>query len=173
MFEYAEASLSPRTQAKADIHMTACPACRELLRQHRQAAQCLGEGFLMATTQVTFGAAEQRRLIAALRQLSDKSSDLHLFSRWWRRVAWISATAAIVCIGLLLISRLPLRDRPTHRASPDGPTLVRFSYCAPSYTFVQEDDFVIDSLVCTPRIIEQTLWNQPSPSRKPANQPAL
>lgn len=177
IFEHAEGSLSPRAQAAAERHLASCATCRELARQHRECARLLAEGFLRETERIAFAGEEQRRLVAALQQQPVQVHETHLLSDWWRRVAWIGASAAVL-IGLFLMAGFPFRDRPAVPASSaadisDAPILVRFSYCAPTYTFWREDDLVIDSLSCTPMFIEHTLWNQKAASTKSGNQSRL
>jgi hypothetical protein len=174
VFEYMEGSLSPRTHAAAERHSTNCSICRELVLQQRESARLLTEGFRRNTAAIAFTADGERRLIAALQQPSVNVHDAPVFFYWWRRVAWVGAGAAVLVIALVFTKGLPFRsDRPAAVSSDVGsgntPILVRFSYCSPIYTFRREGELVTDSLSCTPRLIEQTLWVERNQKPDPTN----
>jgi hypothetical protein len=68
-------------------------------------------------------------------------------------------------IAACLMTGLPFRsntarqgDGSVQASNPAASVSVQLSYCAPAYTFRQEGDLVIDCLICTPRVVEQTLW---------------
>jgi len=174
VFEHVEGSLSPKTHAAVERHLANCSTCRDLARQQRESARLLAEGFRHDTQAIAFTADGERRLIAALQQWPVNVHDAPVLFDWWRRVAWIGAGAAVLVIVLVFIKGFHIRsDRPaavsSDVGSPNTPILVRFSYCSPIYTFRREGDLVTDSLSCTPRLIEQTLWVEQNQKPGPTN----
>jgi hypothetical protein len=169
LFEYVEESLSARTNAAAESHLANCPSCRKIAQQHRQFARSLSARFHRAAEPASFSREEQDRLVTAL-QRERIVHDTQLVTSWWPRLAWIGASAAVLIIALFLMNRFPVRKRPSSGAGvASTPTVIQYSYCAPSYTFERRGDFVIDSLSCTPFLVQQTLWvernKQPSSTK--------
>jgi len=159
LFEYVEESLSAGTHAAAESHLARCSTCREVAQQHRQFARSLSDGFHRAAESTSFSSEEQDRLVSVLQGESTKIPDSHLVTGWWPRLAWIGASAAVLIIALFLMNRFPVRKRPSSGAAVvSTPTVIQYSYCAPSYSFERRGDFVIDSLSCTPFLVQQTLW---------------
>jgi len=161
LLEYTEGSLAQGTHEAAERHLVNCSICRQIVQQHQEFGRLLADDLRHNAASIRFSPEEQGRLVDALRQQDANEPARELISNWWSRLAWIGASAAVLVVGLFVITGLPFRSTP-RAPRPDHvlnrPMLVRFSYCEPSYTFHREADFVTDSIGCNPRTIEQTLW---------------
>jgi hypothetical protein len=106
-----------------------------------------------------------RRVLNAIREQSQPSRPAKLPGSWWPKLAWATAVGTALIIAVCLMIGSPFSSNPARQANNGWPASnpatsvsVRLSYCALAYTFRREGDLVIDSLVCTPRVVEQTLW---------------
>lgn len=74
----------------------------------------------------------------------------------------------MILVTIFLVTGLRLRYWQTVQSPGDdsGPAIsLRISYCEPIYTFRADGNFVIDSLTCQPRIVEESIQLSQSQTR--------
>ena len=161
LYEYLDGTLSPRAQAAAESHLSGCAACRQALQAERQVAQSLSDKFRQTTDSLQLPPVVQHRVLAALadQRSAPAEEQGRVFS--WGRLAWplgLAASVLLLVAGVFLCVRA---SRPqTGPAQPrlaGGEVLVQFSYVVPTYTFRQEDGFVIDALTYQTNVVNERL----------------
>jgi anti-sigma-K factor RskA len=161
LFEFLDGTLPPDKRAGAERHLTECGACREAVRQHQQWAQSLPARFRRETESLALRPEVKRRIEAALAAKASAPAEEHPLLGIWRRIAWPAAIAASLLVAAGLSLRGPLRGRvqkaETARRPEPAVISIRVSYCNPTYTFRRENNLVIDTLTCTPHVVEENL----------------
>jgi anti-sigma factor RsiW len=171
VFDYLDGSLSARARAAADAHLGSCNACRQALQQNRQFAQFLTGRFHQETESLALRPQVRRRIQAAVETASAPVSRPVRMLAWWPRLAWRprlawgTAIAAALLVAVSLLTWFPLgRHAPLEQMAQSRPHATQaavalcFSYCAPTYNFHLEGDFVVDSLTCNPCVVQETVW---------------
>ena len=161
IYEYLDRSLSPRAQAAAEEHLSACAACRQMVNRQRQIAQSLSAKFRGATESLQLAPDVGRRVIAVLaeqREASDHQQGNVIFWRPW------ALPLAIAALGLLLLAGFFFFVRPPGPGVPhsqphiaQNEVSVHLSYLVPIYTFRREGGFVIDALTYQTNVIDESL----------------
>jgi anti-sigma factor RsiW len=161
LYEYLDGTLSPGAQAAAETHLSGCAACRQTLQAQRQIAQSLSEKFRRTTDPLRLPPEVQRRVLAAFadQRRAPTEEQGSVFS--WGRLAWPLGLAASVLLIVAAVFLCVRASRPrTGPAQPRlarGEVLVQLSYVVPTYTFRQEDGFVIDALTYQTNVVNERL----------------
>jgi predicted anti-sigma-YlaC factor YlaD len=161
IYEYLDGSLSPRAQAAAEEHLSACAACRQMVSQERRSAQSLSEKFRRATDSLQLPPEFGHRVLAALADEHRAPDEQQRIALFWRRLAWPLAAAAS---GLVLLAGFFFLMRPPGPGVPhslphvaENEVSVHLSYVVPIYTFRREGGFVIDALTYQTNVIVERL----------------
>ena len=160
LFEYLEGSLSRRAQAAAQRHLEECDACRQCVQEMQRTTEILSRRFRRDTESLTLYSNLQTRILAAVEKKSASPGAVPFLPGFWRPFAWSGVGAAVLVVSVFLITALQLRHKRAAQSfgGDSGAAIsIRISYCDPTYTFRTEGNFVIDSLTCQPRILEESL----------------
>jgi anti-sigma factor RsiW len=164
IFEYVDGSLSPRAQAAAKRHLEECDACRQKVNELQRTGQSLSIHFRQATESLTLSPKVTRRIMAAVEEESTSPAAIHFFARFWQPLAWLGTGVALLLLSVFLVTGFPNGLRVRHRGTAEsfrgdsGAAIsIRIAYCEPTYTFRSDGNSVIDSLICQPRIVEESL----------------
>ena len=164
LFDYLDGALSRGARTAAGRHLAQCEACRQLLRRQQQAAHALSERFHRDTAAMALGPEAPQRILAALAKHSAGQAERHLLAGFWPRLAWLAAVTACL-VAAWLMTGLPFGPRGERAGATrssghetGAAVSIDISYCAPTYVFRREGNFVIDALICQPRVAAQTLW---------------
>jgi anti-sigma factor RsiW len=162
LYEYLDETLSPAQLAAAKAHLVGCDVCRAAVKREQQLAQILSGGLERIAEAVTLETADQQRLAAAVqRKIAPAPARPHV--PFWKYLISPYAVSALLIIAIFaahffLAGHHPkgaIARAPETKASPD--VQVNLSYCAPSYIFRREGNFVVDALTCDPRTANETL----------------
>lgn len=161
IYEYLDRSLSPRAQAAAEEHLSACAACRQIVSRERQLAQSLSENFRGAADSLQLPPEVGRRVLAALaeqRHAPREEQDKLVFWRRWALPLEFAASGLLLLAGFFFFVRAPgpgaVHPQP-HLAQ--GGISLQFSYVVPTYTFRQESGSVIDALTYQTNVVNERL----------------
>jgi predicted anti-sigma-YlaC factor YlaD len=163
LYEYLDCALSPSDMAFLRRHLDECTACRQIFQREMDFARVTSSGLERAVEEVRLEPAARRR-IARVAEINLTRSVRHYVPAFWMRLAWRFAAAAAVLVlimGALHRFGSHPRSQPerAHVSMPLATTeiLVNLSYFAPSYTFHQDSNTVVDCLVYEPRVTEASL----------------
>ena len=161
IYEYLDRSLSPRAQAAAEEHLSACAACRQIMSRERQITQSLSEKFQGAADSLQLPPEVGRRVLAALaerRHVPRQQQDKLVFWRRWALPLELAASGLLLLAGLFFFVRAtgPGAVHPQPHLAQGGIS-VQFSYVVPTYTFRQESGSVIDALTYQTNVVNERL----------------
>lgn len=152
IFEYMDETLSASARDAAEQHLSGCASCREALSRQRQVAHSLSNRFQGETESVHLPPEIGRRVMAAIatERPAWRARLAGLIS--WPRLAWPVATAAmlLVAAGLVVMMR---NSRPP---LADGAIRVQLYYVVPTYTFRNQEGFVVDSMGQVTAVVNET-----------------
>jgi hypothetical protein len=130
--------------------------------------EVLSNRFRRDTDSLTLYPNLQTRIMAAVERKSASPPAVPFLPGSWRPFAWLGAAVALILVTIFLVTGLRLRYWQTVQSPGDdsGPAIsLRISYCEPIYTFRADGNFVIDSLTCQPRIVEESIQLSQSQTR--------
>lgn len=155
LFDYVDGALSRRAQAAAERHLEQCDGCLQALDDLQKSAQCLSNHFRQDTGSLTLSARARRRIMAAAEGEMAAPAAFALLLNVLRPLAWLGAGVAV----LLVAAALAFGPWTRHKGAAQSFAAIslQISYCDPTYTFSTDGNFVIDSLTCEPRIVEELL----------------
>ena len=164
LFEYLDGGLSRRAQAAAQRHLEQCDECHQTVHKLQRTAQFLSNRFRRDTESLTLSPRVQRRIMAAVEEKFASSAAIPFLPGFWRPLAWLGAGVSLLLVTVFLATGFHFGALVRHKETAQsfggdsGAAIsIRISYCDPTYTFRTEGNFVIDSLTCQPRIVEESL----------------
>jgi anti-sigma factor RsiW len=161
IYEYLDGSLSPAAQAAAEEHLSACAACRQMVRQERWSTQSLSDKFRRVTDSLQLPPEFGHRVLAALADEHRARDAQHGIVLFWRRVTWplvAAASGLLLLAGFFFLSRTPGPGVPHSQLHvAEDEVSVHLSYVVPIYTFRREGGFVIDALTYQTNAIDERL----------------
>jgi len=162
LYEYLDESLPPAQLAAAKAHLIGCGFCRAALKREQQLAQSLSGGLERIAETATLETADQQRLAAAVqRKIAPAPARPHV--PFWKYLTSPYAVSALLIVAIFAARfflgghhpKTEIARAPEIKTSPA--VQVNLSYCAPSYIFRREGNFVVDALTCDPRTANETL----------------
>jgi hypothetical protein len=160
LFEYLDGALSCRAQSAAKRHLDQCAACRQAVLDAQTAALSLSTRFRQDSESLVLNPNFQARIMAGVKKESARPSSVQFPSSFWRSFAWLETGAALFLVSIFLAAGLWQRHWriAQSRGDDSGPAIsLTISYCDPIYTFHTDGRFVVDSLDCQPRIVEESI----------------
>jgi len=186
LFEYVEGSLSAIKRAEFETHLTDCETCTEAVRRENRMEARLSTCFRENVQTLTLGEEGREKLMKAFTRSGRPTQ-----GAWTRLLTerWIELTAALGTAAALLTvlvwvgtqrrtqsMKHSLVAKPVPMQTPaTTPTIqIRLPYLVRSYTFKQNGDFVVDTLIEQTNLVNVTLWGEISSSTEPnANEKRL
>ena len=157
LFEYLDGELSRRAQAAAQRHLEHCEACRQTVQDMKRTTRILSTRFRCGAESLTLDPNLQTRILAAVEKKSTRPSAIPFVPGFSRSLALLGA-GFVLLVALVLIPRMRQNEASQSLVGDSGAFIsLRISYCDPTLTFRTDGDYVIDSLTCEARTMEESL----------------
>lgn len=157
LFEYLDGELSHRAQAAARRHLEQCEPCRQIVQDTLRTSQALSAHFRRGAESLALDPYLQTRIVASVEKNSTPHGGLPLIPGFWRSSVLLGG-GFVLLLTLMLIPRMRQTGASRSSTGNSGPVIsLQISSCDPTLTFRFDGTYVIDSLTCQPRTVEESL----------------